>query len=308
MLLDQISIYVYTNASAVPLGTLLRATEHGTIAAAQLMNRAATCVAKDSASSLTPPLKWAGGKRWQLPHLKKFWERQKHRRLVEPFCGGLAVALGLMPERALLNDLNPHLINFYRWLKRGLSISIDMRYDQILFYEHRSKFNQLLCVGKTETREAASLFYYLNRTAYNGLCRFNRSGEFNVPFGKYAHVNYRRDFSAYKSTLSNWEFLNTTFDEIPLTTDDFIYADPPYDVEFTQYSKDRFAWDEQVRAAEWLATHRGPVVLSNQATRRIVRLYKTLGYKLIKLNAPRRISCTGDRRDAKEVLALRNLD
>jgi DNA adenine methylase len=53
-------------------------------------------------NSLNPPLKWAGGKRWQLPHLRAHWDRKSHRRLVEPFCGGLAVALGVMPQRALL--------------------------------------------------------------------------------------------------------------------------------------------------------------------------------------------------------------
>lgn len=256
---------------------------------------------------LPPPLKWAGGKRWQLPHLQKYWDREKHRRLVEPFCGGLAVALGLRPEQALLNDANPHLINFYSWLKRGLKISIQMANDPTLFYQHRARFNQLLSSGKDDRREAASLFYYLNRTGYNGLCRFNGSGEFNVPFGKYATINYRRDFGEYKALLANWEFSNGTFDQLKLEGDDFVYADPPYDVEFTQYSRGGFGWDEQVRAAEWLAKHPGPVVLSNQATPRILRLYKRLGYKLIKLNAPRRISCTGDRSDAKEVLALRNL-
>lgn len=256
---------------------------------------------------LPPPLKWAGGKRWQLPHLRKYWDREKHRRLVEPFCGGLAVALGLQPRQALLNDANPHLINFYSWLKRGLKISIPMANDPALFYQHRARFNQLMGSGKDDRREAASLFYYLNRTGYNGLCRFNSSGEFNVPFGRYATINYRRDFAEYKPLLAKWEFSNATFDRLQLERDDFVYADPPYDVEFTQYSRGGFGWDEQVRAAEWLARHPGPVVLSNQATPRILRLYKTLGYKLIRLNASRRISCTGDRSDAKEVLALRNL-
>ena len=256
---------------------------------------------------LSPPLKWAGGKRWQLPHLREYWERENHRRLVEPFCGGLAVALGLQPERALLNDANPHLINFYAWLKRGLTISIEMENDAALFYRHRDRFNRLLSRGKAETREAASLFYYLNRTGYNGLCRFNRSGEFNVPFGRYANINYRRSFPGYRPQFETWEFSHTTFDQIPLRPDDFVYADPPYDVVFTQYSKDGFSWDEQVRTAEWLAKHRGPVVLSNQATPRIIKLYRKLGYELIKLAAPRRISCTGDRSEAKEVLALRNL-
>ena len=257
---------------------------------------------------LPPPLKWAGGKRWQLPHLRIYWERENIRRLVEPFCGGLAVALGLQPGEALLNDANPHLINFYEWLKRGLKISIEMGNDARLFYEHRDRFNQLLRSRQDGTREAASLFYYLNRTGYNGLCRFNRRGEFNVPFGRYATINYRRSFADYPSLLAAWEFSHTTFDQLRLQPNDFVYADPPYDVEFTQYSKDGFSWDEQVRTAEWLAKHPGPVVLSNQATPRILKLYRSLGYRLIKLKAPRRISCTGDRRAAPEVLALRNLD
>ena len=256
---------------------------------------------------LAPPLKWAGGKRWQLPHLKKFWERESHRRLVEPFCGGLAVTLGLTPHRALLNDINPHLINFYRRLKRGLTISIEMANDEAQFYSQRERFNELLRSGKHSTKEAASLFYYLNRTGYNGLCRFNSRGEFNVPFGRYEVINYRRDFLPYKHAFLSWDFTNGPFDQLELDEDDFVYADPPYDVEFTQYSKGGFGWDEQVRTAEWLAKHPGPVVLSNEATERVVDLYSTLNYQLVYLDAPRRISCTGDRTPAAEVLAIRNL-
>src|SRR5439155_21484502 len=137
--------------------------------------------------------------------------------------------------------------------------------------------------------------------------RFNRSGEFNVPFGRYATINYKRDFLPYKTVLANWEFSNTTFDRIALEPDDFVYADPPYDVEFTHYSKGGFGWDEQVRTAELLSKHSGPVALSNQATKRIVELYSDLCYTLVYLRAPRRINCTGDRTPAREVLALRNL-
>ena len=86
--------------------------------------------------------------------------------------------------------------------------------------------------------------------------------------------------------------------------DDFIYADPPYDVQFTSYSKENFGWDDQVRLAQWLARHPGPVVLSNQATDRIRELYKDLGYTVRTLTAPRMINSTGDRTPAKEVLAL----
>lgn len=256
---------------------------------------------------LAPPLKWAGGKRWQLPYVLKYWEAEKQRRLVEPFCGGLAVTLGLLPAHALLNDINLHLINFYNWLKRGLNILIEMSNEERTFYAHRAKFNQLIVSGKQHTVEAASFFYYLNRTGYNGLCRFNRSGEFNVPFGSYKTINYVRNFEDYKAVLANWEFSSTSFAQIPLQSGDFVYADPPYDVDFTQYAKDGFDWNQQVRTAEWLARHSGPVVLSNQATKRIVELYRDLGYTLTMLDAPRRISCTGDRSPAVEVFAVRNM-
>jgi DNA adenine methylase len=257
--------------------------------------------------SLRPPLKWAGGKRWQLPYLRQYWEGHKHRRLVEPFCGGLAVTLGLLPNQALLNDINPHVINFYRWLKRGLNTSLKMTNSTTRFYDYRRKFNELIMNGGGKTDEAAALFYYLNRTCYNGLCRFNRSGAFNVPFGRYENINYRYDFLAYKACFKNWKFTNTHFDKVPIQPTDFIYADPPYDVEFRQYSKGGFGWKEQEKTAEWLSKHPGPVVLSNQATKRIVELYRDCSYKLVYLRAPRRISCTGDRTPADEVLALRNL-
>ncbi len=254
-----------------------------------------------------PPLKWAGGKRWQVPHLLPLWKKHRRRRLVEPFCGGLAVTLGLMPERALLNDVNPHLVNFYLWLKRGLRTDLEMSNAERPFYRHRARFNSLLTDGGAPTAEAAALFYYLNRTGYNGLCRFNRKGEFNVPFGRYKTINYRRDFSPYAEVFARWEFMNRDFEDVPLQNGDFVYADPPYDVEFTSYSKGGFLWRDQERAAVWLAGHKGPVVLVNQATARIVGLYETLGYRLEFLKAPRMINCTGDRTPAEEVFALRNL-
>jgi DNA adenine methylase len=255
-----------------------------------------------------PPLKWAGGKRWQVQHLLPYWQAAgPGRRLVEPFAGGLAVALGLMPERALLNDVNPHLVNFYSWLKRGLIIQERFKNDEKAYYRNRNRFNRLLQRGQGNTAEAAGLFYYLNRTGYNGLCRFNRSGGFNVPFGRYANLNYRYDLREYVAAFANWEFTNVSFRDLPLAENDFVYADPPYDVEFVSYSKDGFDWKDQKATAEWLAKHPGPVILSNQATSRILELYKELGFETPTFPAPRRISCTGDRSPALEVLARLNL-
>jgi DNA adenine methylase len=258
-------------------------------------------------SAVRPPLKWAGGKRWQVPHLQPLWAPHAGRRLVEPFCGGLAVTLGVLPQRALVNDSNPHLINFYRWLQRGLVITLPMENAEPLYYQHRDRFNALLSDGQSDTAEAAALFYYLNRTGYNGLCRFNSRGAFNVPFGRYASIGYVCDFSSYRETFRDWTFTVGDVESVPVDRADFIYADPPYDVEFTQYSKEGFTWDDQQRTAEWLARHGGPVVLVNQATERVERLYRRLGFSVRLWDAPRRISCTGDRTPAREVIATRNL-
>ncbi len=217
------------------------------------------------------------------------------------------MALGLRPDRALLNDINPHLINFYDWLKRGLSLDIHLEHDSRVFYAHRARFNALLKDGEIGSREAASLFYYLNRTGYNGLCRFNSRGEFNVPFGKYKRVRYVDNFSAYAGVLSSWTFSVGDFQRLPLDATDFIYADPPFDVEFRRYAKEGFEWEDQERTAAWLAAHPGPVVLVNQATRRICALYEGLGFQLKFVRAPRRINSTGDRTPAREVIATRNL-
>ena len=267
-----------------------------------------TTLADGTAGAIVkPPLKWAGGKRWQIPHLEPLWASHCRRRLVEPFCGGLAVTLGLGPARALLNDLNPHLIHFYRRVQEGLTITIPLENDAEAFYGHRHRFNALLDAGRESSTEAASLFYYLNRTGYNGLCRFNRRGRFNVPFGRHATINYVRDFSVYRRVFSSWSFTSTDVERVAVQDDDFIYADPPYDVPFTHYASGGFDWTAQVRAAEWLARHPGPVVLTNQATDRIVELYDGLGFSLSFLEAPRMISCTGERRPAREVLATRHV-
>jgi DNA adenine methylase len=262
-------------------------------------------------TSLNPPLKWAGGKRWLLPRLLELWEPHRDCRLVEPFMGSLSVALGLQPRTALLNDANIHLVNFYHQIQQGLVVTgadadgkpFEMHNNREFYYQMRDRFNRLTTEGRSQTSEAALLFYYLNRTAFNGLCRFNNSGGFNVPFGKYKKINYLTDFSAYQIPLQSWEITCGDFDRLTLQPDDFIYADPPYDVQFTKYSQDDFTWEDQMRLTTWLAKHPGKVVLSNQATDRIVDLYQDCGFTIDLVDAPRRISCNGDRQPAKEVIA-----
>ena len=231
--------------------------------------------------------------------------------------GGLAVVLGLKPHEALLNDRNQHLIWFYQCLKRGgfdlrkLGIDTKNGNNRQTFDRYRECFNRLIAERREESPEAAALFYDPNRTGFNGLCRFNRSGFFNVPFGRYKTIRYREDFAEYADVLRNCELITGDFRDLKVRTkpDDFIYADPPYDVEFTSYTAGGFSWKDQEDLADWLAEHPGPVVASNQATEDILKLYRKrrYGFTVKTLAAPRRISCDGNRDDALEMLATRNL-
>lgn len=260
---------------------------------------------------LPPPLKWAGGKRWLIPHLTPIWQPYSHMRLVEPFCGGLGVALSLNPTRALLNDINPHLINLYRWMQRGFDV-VNLSPDdnnKATFYAKRQQFNNAVKGGNANTAETALLFYYLNRTCYNGLCRFNRQGLFNVPFGAYKRIPYltRHGFDQYKPLFERWEFVCGDFADLKIDGDDFLYVDPPYDVPFTSYAKENFSWHDQCRLVEWLTAHPSPMIVSNQATPRIIDLYQKAGFGIQLLSAPRRISHNGDRTPAQEMLAYKNV-
>lgn len=256
-----------------------------------------------------PLLKWAGGKRWLVPLLQDVWSlyHDDQHRLVEPFTGGMAVALGLDPKMALLNDGNVHLVNFYHQVQKGLTIKQSFSNEATFYYEMREKFNQLIQDKKHLTVEAAGLFYFLIRTGFNGLCRFNQSGYFNVPFGQHKNIRYLDDFLAYKDCLKKWTITVGDFEHLPLEKSDFLYADPPYDVDFTKYCTQGFSWADQVRVAEWLSRHTGPVIASNQATDRILALYKQLKFTVLTLQAPRRIACNGNREPAIEILAFKNI-
>lgn len=264
---------------------------------------------KDSSQSiLPPPLKWAGGKRWLLSTLAPMLANYRSKRLVEPFAGGMSVTLGLLPERALVNDVNPHLINFYAQVQRGLRIAeSELTNERDFYFKARDRFNALIESNQANSTEAAALFYYLNRTGFNGLCRFNSRGLFNVPFGRYKTINYIRDFNAYTARFAQWSFTCQDFENLAIESDDILYVDPPYDVEFTKYSKEDFTWRDQERLVRWLTSLPVPMVVSNQATERVLELYTQAGFTIRTVSAPRRISCTGDREPATEMVATRNL-
>lgn len=270
-----------------------------------------------SSNALPPILKWAGGKRWLLPTLTQLYAPHRERRYVSLFAGGCADGFGLAPYHAVINDVNPHLINFYHWVKEGRNLPhpLPLVNEQSVYLQYRARFNALIKFDKQGSVEAAALFYYLNKAGYNGLCRFNKQGGYNVPFGKYkslrflpySHAGQPLTMATYTRAMARWQIRCGDFSQVAIDEGDFIYADPPYDDGFTRYSAGGFTWHDQQRLIQFLATHPGPVVISNKATERIVTLYQDAGYKMEEAMAPRRISCSGDRTPVKEIIAWRNL-
>ena len=92
-----------------------------------------------SENRVPPPLKWAGGKRWLVPYIQDYWKKHSHQRLVELFCGSLAITLGLRPKKALLNDINQPLIHFFKSLKKGLVVHSQFENSKDFYYKAREK-------------------------------------------------------------------------------------------------------------------------------------------------------------------------
>ncbi len=222
----------------------------------------------------------------------------------------MAVALGLEPEHALLADANPHLIAFHLRLRDPKPFSISMLNDEQFYYSQRNVFNALAALSGPFTVEGAEIFAYLNRTCFNGLCRFSKAGNFNVPFGKYATINYRTNFSEYAPLLNRWEIRYQSWQKTMQQTkaDDLVFADPPYDGTFDTYSGEAFSWESQVALAEKLAQHPGVVIATNAATERVLALYKSVGFEVGTTEVARSIAASGDRKKAVEMIAYKNLD
>jgi DNA adenine methylase len=152
-------------------------------------------------------------------------------------------------------------------------------------------------------------FYYLNTICFNGLCRYNKSGDFNVHFGDMKYPRIRLDTSPYasESMFRSWSFLACSFNEPPPPVGSFVYADPPYYNTFNSYTKEGFTWVDQVRLCKMLREHTGPVVVSNSNDERIMELYKRHGYDVQEIQSMRKISCNGARPLVMEMLATRGL-
>jgi DNA adenine methylase len=209
---------------------------------------------------MKPLVKYRGGKSKEIPHLMNHIP-QFSGRYIEPFFGGGALFFHLEPKKAIINDINSKLISFYLGVKDNFELlktelsEIEKLYainrkkfeelksrtpnervddeNEPLYYQIRDMFNDL-----TEKKYSeALLYFFINKTAYSGMIRYNSKGEFNVPYGRYANLNTSLVTKAHNNLLAKTEIYNLDYAEIfrMADKDDFMFLDPPYDCVFSDY-------------------------------------------------------------------------
>lgn len=255
-------------------------------------------------------LKWAGNKTAIMPELLKHLPAGS--RLVEPFAGSCAVMMATDYPSYLVADINPDLINLYQVIKNEVEYFIkegrylfEARNDSEAYYKTRQEFN----LRHGGAIERALYFLYLNRHSYRGLCRYNKSGGFNVPFGNYKKAYFpEKEIRAFAEKAQRAMFICASFDETlnMLLPGDVIYCDPPYDGTFNGYHSSGFGDDEQYHLASILERRSSqgyPVVASNADTCLVASLYRS--FTLHHIKAPRSITVdAGGGKVADEVVAV----
>ena len=261
-------------------------------------------------------LKWAGGKYNLIEDITAKLPQAK--KLIEPFVGAGSVFLNTDYSKYLLNDINADLINLYNIVKHqaneyiidSAKLFTPAYNEEPRYYQIRQEFND-----SADVYERAVFFLYLNRHGYNGLCRYNNSGKFNVPFGRYKAPYFPEKellYFAEKSQLAT--FTCDSFEKVfaRARKDSVIYCDPPYapiskTAMFNSYSAGGFTLDNQIKLAS-LARRTGykrniPVLVSNHDTDFTRDIYQ--GADMTELQVSRFISQNGSTRiKVAELLAL----
>lgn len=259
-----------------------------------------------------PFLKWAGGKSKLAARISAVLPKAKC--LVEPFVGAGSIFLNTDYEHYILSDINPDLINTFTQLQQmpaafiadAQALFVPANNTDQAFRALKARFNTT-----ADQYEKALLFVYLNRFCFNGLCRYNKSGAFNVGFGKYAAPYFPKDeLAAFANRLSRAELYCRGFEEAfkKLPSDSVVYCDPPYlplssTANFTAYSAGGFGPVEQRYLAYLAKQCPVPVVISNHDTAESRALYS--GADLQCFEVQRSISTDIENRGkAKELIAL----
>lgn len=264
-----------------------------------------------------PFLKWAGGKQRCLPNILP--HLPKADRLIEPFTGAGTIFLNTDYPNYLLGEVNYDLVNLYSTLRDHHMTFIDycetffskQNNNKTSYYHLRNQFNK-----SKDVQQRAALFLYLNRHGYNGLCRYNQSGLYNVPYGsqgKSGPYFPKKELLQFAKKAKNVEFICQDFrDTFTLAQPgDVIYCDPPYvpidmEVKPFSYHQLQFNIEEQISLAHHaqMTSKNGiPVIISNHDTPFTRELYQQA--YITSFSVQRFISCAGNnRQQVKELVAI----
>lgn len=262
---------------------------------------------------MQPILKWAGGKRQLLPHLRPLFNPS--RRYIEPFLGGGALLFALQPDAAVVNDSNKELIETYR----AIASDPSGIYQELQKHENSKEyFLDLRAKNPWDMapQALAARMIFLNKTCFNGLYRVNRQNKFNVPFGNYKKpslpsLSEIKEAGEYlkKVKLCSEDFRDFILREV--RPGDQVFLDPPYVPvseysDFTRYTPGRFNMEDQEELAE-IATElvkRGALVVATNSDTEIVReLYS--GFDIHQVAARRSINKDSRRRQSTELIMIR---
>lgn len=205
---------------------------------------------------LKPIVKWSGGKKDEINNFISHIPTD-YNIYLEPFIGGGAVYFHLCPKKAIISDVHKELIYFYNNIRDGKSGDIykfmkENPNDEKIYYKIRDemKINNDL--------DNAKHFYYLRKTCFRGMLRYNSRGKFNIPYGKYKTCNYEdlKNIN-YEKLLKQTTVLCESFEYIFENYNDknnFMFLDPPYDSEFTNYGYGLFGKEEHIKLANYFKT------------------------------------------------------
>ena len=201
---------------------------------------------------LKPLVKWSGGKQREIKSFKSFFPGE-FEVYVEPFVGGGAVFFDLAAKSNVIADVHEDLINFYKQISLGNAGEIYNRVTTLEVSE-ASYYNVRDSLIMKDDIDSAVRFYYLRKTAFRGMLRYNSKGKFNIPWGRYKNVNFddlRNE--AYTELLMRTKVVLTSFEDIfeqYNSEENFIFLDPPYDSKFTDYGYCKFGVDYQIKLSE----------------------------------------------------------
>jgi DNA adenine methylase len=272
---------------------------------------------------IQPFLKWAGGKFKLIDKITGQFPSCPSTRYIEPFVGAGALALNVNGfSEVVINDNNADLINVWMMIQNQPEDLIKQcqQYfsgscnNETEYYRIRDAFNDRTLTDKVVR---AAQFIYFNKHGFNGLCRYNSKGGFNVPFGRYSGPTFDADkIRLISSKISDWFITACDFRTIMNMAGegDVCYCDPPYvtdkEVEngFTSYSAGGFKLEDQItlslaaRKASECGAH---VIVSNHDTEFTQNQYLATGADIVRFEVQRNISCDGkNRKKAGELLAV----